>query len=85
MRNLRRNHFPEKELQKAHKLVYHKALVDIISMVKHAAQEEEPIYTAEERVDRALKAVMAGKSFDEEQTKWLGFIREHLIENLTIE
>ena len=32
-----------------------------------------------------MKAVMEGKSFNEEQTKWLGFIREHLIQNLTIE
>ena len=34
------------ELQKAHKLVYNKALADIISMVKHAARDEEPILTA---------------------------------------
>jgi hypothetical protein len=32
---------------------YHKALVDIISMVKHAAREDEPLYTAEQRVTRA--------------------------------
>jgi type I restriction enzyme R subunit len=82
---LARNDFPEKELQKAHKLVYNKALADIISMVKHAARKEEPIYTAEERVDRVLKMVMAEKSFNEEQKKWLGFIREHLVQNLTIE
>ena len=37
------NKFPEKDLQKAHQLVYHKALADIISMVKHAARQEEPI------------------------------------------
>ena len=40
------NKFPEKELQKAHQLVYNKALADIISMVKHAAREEEPITSA---------------------------------------
>ena len=82
---LTRNHFPEKELRKAHKLVYHKDLVDIISMIKHAAQDDQPIYTVDERIDRAMKAVMEGKSFDGEQTKWLGFIREHLIQNLTLE
>ncbi len=49
------NDFSEKELQKAHKLVYHKDLADIISMVKHAAKDEEPIFTAGERVDKALK------------------------------
>ena len=33
---------PSTNLQKAHELRYHKALVDIISMVKHAADEDEP-------------------------------------------
>ena len=32
-----------------------------------------------------MAKVTAGKAFTEEQTKWLGYIREHLIENLTIE
>jgi len=82
---LTRSHFPEKELQKAHKLVYHKDLVDIISMIKHAAQDDQPIYTVDERIDRAMKTVMEGKSFDDEQMKWLGFIREHLVKNLTLE
>ncbi|MCL6447656.1 MAG: DEAD/DEAH box helicase family protein [Armatimonadetes bacterium] len=82
---LDRNKFPERELQKAHKLVYNKALADIISMVKHAARKEEPILTAEERVDRAMQKVMTGKSFNEEQLKWMGLIREHLVQNLTLE
>ena len=51
----------------------------------HAAREEEPILTAEQRVNRAMKSVMAGKEFNEEQVKWLGFIREHLITNLTLD
>lgn len=84
-KKLAMNDFSEKELQKAHKLVYHKDLADIISMVKHAVKEEEPILTAEERVDKALKKVMSGKSFNEEQMNWLGLIRQHLISNLTIE
>jgi type I restriction enzyme R subunit len=42
--------FTRDNLQKAHKLRYNKALVDIISMIKHAAREEEPLYTAEERL-----------------------------------
>ncbi len=84
-KKLVRNNFPERELQKAHKLVHNKALADIISMVKHAARKKEPIYTAEQRVDRALKIIMAEKSFNEEQKRWLGFIREHLVQNLTIE
>lgn len=81
---LRRNNFPEKDLQKAHGLVYKKALADIISMVKHAAQEQQPILSAEERAKRAMQNVMDGKSFNEEQQKWLGFIQDHLAENLTL-
>jgi type I restriction enzyme R subunit len=82
-KKLRLNEFPEEELQNAHKLVHNKALADIISMVKHAAREEEPICTAEERVDQAMKRITTEKSFNEEQMKWLGYIREHLIKNLT--
>jgi len=79
------NKYPEKELQKAHKQVYNKSLADIISMVKHAAKEAEPIFNAEERVTQAMQKFMAGKSFDEEQQKWLVFIKEHLIQNLSLE
>jgi type I restriction enzyme R subunit len=32
-----------------------------------------------------MKTVMAGKEFNEEQLKWLGLIREHLIANLTLD
>jgi type I restriction enzyme, R subunit len=77
--------FRESDLQKAHEVVHRKALADIISMVKHAAKSEEPIFTAEERVDRALKRVKSSKSFSTDQDQWLGLIREHLIKNLTIE
>ncbi|MCX5899124.1 MAG: DEAD/DEAH box helicase family protein, partial [Proteobacteria bacterium] len=54
---LDRNSFPEKELRRAHELVYHKALADIISIVKHAARETEPVLSAAERVDKALLKV----------------------------
>src|SRR5581483_6250425 len=77
--------FRETDLQKAHEVVHHKALADIISMVKHAAKAEEPILTAEERVDRALKRVKGSKNFSVDQNRWLGLIREHLVKNLTIE
>ena len=72
-------------LQKAHAAHYHKALVDIISMVKHAAREEEPLLTAAERVERAFAAITAGKTFTAEQAKWLDRIRAHLVENLSID
>lgn len=80
-----REHFTSDNLQKAHDACYHKALVDIISMVKHAAREQEPLLTAAERVGRALGVVAAGRTFTPEQQHWLDRIRDHLIANLTIE
>ncbi|MEI6520272.1 MAG: type I restriction-modification enzyme R subunit C-terminal domain-containing protein [bacterium] len=77
--------FPESALRDAHSEVYHIALADIISMVKHAAREEEPLLTAEQRVDKAMQQVTTGKTFSSEQQAWLGYIREHLVENLTID
>ena len=72
-------------LQRAHELRYHKALVDIISMVKHAVREQEPLFTSEERVKLALAKVTRGKTFTREQQNWLDRIRDHLIENLSID
>ena len=71
-------------LQKAHEAHYRKALVDVISMVKHAADDEQPLLTAEERVDRAIQRISAGRTFTDEQQAWLNRIRSHLIENLSI-
>lgn len=62
--------------------MHNQALADIISIVKRA---DELIYTATGRIDRAIASVMVGKSFNEEQLKWLGYIQEHLVQNLTIE
>jgi type I restriction enzyme R subunit len=47
--------FSVESLQRAHRMHYHKDLVDIISMVKHAAREQEPLWTAGERVQRAFE------------------------------
>ena len=58
-------------LRKAHELHYHKALVDIISMVKHAANEQQPLYTAGERVELAIAKMTAGTAFTPEQVQWL--------------
>ena len=77
--------FTVDNLQKAHKVRYDKALVDIISMVKHAARDQEPLYTASERVQRAFETVTVGKQFSDEQQKWLDRIRDHLVENLSID
>ena len=72
-------------LQRVHDHQYHKALVDIISMVKHAAHEQEPLLTAEERVERAMQALRQGRTFTKEQEKWLEYIRRHLVMNLSID
>jgi type I restriction enzyme R subunit len=77
--------FTPEHLQKAHEIQYHKALVDIISMVKHAADSQHPLLTASERVEHAFKAVTDGRTFTPEQEQWLDRIREHLRANLTID
>jgi type I restriction enzyme R subunit len=77
--------FTEDNLQRAHAAQYQKALVDIISMVKHAAREAEPLLTAAERVDAALKRLTEDRTFSQEQQQWLARIREHLIANLSID
>jgi type I restriction enzyme R subunit len=79
-----RYRFTVDNLQLAHKMRYDKALVDIISMVKHAAREEEPLYTAEERIHRVFDRMALSTSLTAEQQKWLDKIREHLIANLSI-
>jgi type I restriction enzyme R subunit len=43
------------------------------------------VLNADERVDLALAKLRSGHAFTEEQEKWLGYIRNHLIENLTID
>jgi type I restriction enzyme R subunit len=81
--------FPEVDLQRAHEIVNHKALADIISIVKKGAEENKPLFTAEERVRsvmaalRAESAIFNGK-FTEEQNKWLQYIEEHLVRNLSL-
>lgn len=81
---LRSASFDERDLQKASELVHHR-LADIISLVKHAAKDASPIYTAEERVDHAMSQLLAQNRFSDEQLQWLQLIREHLVKNLTIE
>jgi len=72
--------FTEQKLRQA----YHHELADIISLVKHAG-EGEPLVSSEERVNRALTKVTAGKALTMEQEKWLDLIRSHLVENLAID
>lgn len=77
--------FTVEKLQSAHQTRYNKALVDIISMVKHAAKESEPLFTAAERVNRAFDQLTAGKTFMPAQQAWLDRIRTHLVVSLSIE
>lgn len=79
-----RYRFTVDNLQMAHKMRYDKALVDIISMVKHAAREEEPLCTAEQRIHRVFDKMAYSVSLTPDQQRWLDKIREHLIANLSI-
>jgi type I restriction enzyme, R subunit len=78
-------HFTEANLQRAFNLAHNKALADIISMVKRAATDTSPLLTAEERVNQAVDLVMAGRTLTETQGKWIEYIRQHLVANLSIE
>jgi len=80
---LRRNDFPDKNLERAHQAKFHK-LVDIISMIKHAAKEQEPVFTPDERVDKALTLALKRWNLTPPQQEWLKLIKEHLIKNLTL-
>jgi type I restriction enzyme R subunit len=84
-KKLKENTFFEDDLQKAHKAVYHKEIVDIISMIKHAAKETEPLLSLEERVTQAIQKVTYGKQLNDEQQKWMEYIKEHLKQNMTLD
>jgi type I restriction enzyme R subunit len=78
-------HFTEANLQRAFNAAHNKALVDIISMVKHAAVELSPLLTAEERVNQAVDRVVEGRELSPAETRWMEYIRQHLIVNLSID
>jgi type I restriction enzyme R subunit len=77
--------FTEANLQKAHEIRNKKPLVDIISMVKHAANQQNPLLNAAERVDHAFSELRETQTFTKEQEQWLERIRTHLQENLSID
>ncbi len=77
--------FTEENLRLAHRSRYNVALADIISMVKHAANEAAPLLSAEERVESAFRRLTAGRDFTAPQQRWLDYIREHLVQNLSID
>ena len=80
-----RERFTPDMLQKAHEVHYRKALVDLISMVKHAANDGSPLLTATERIDQAILTLSAGRQFTAAQQAWLERIRDHLVKNLSID
>lgn len=82
---LRESSYDEANLKKAHKIVYHKDTVDIISMIKHAAKDTEPLLSPDERVNQAIQKVTAGKVLNDEQQKWMEYIKEHLKQNMTLD
>jgi type I restriction enzyme R subunit len=75
---------PERFTEGSLRRAYHHELADIISIVKHAARGEE-LLAAQERVERAVGRISAGKTFTPEQERWLTLIKEHLAVNLAIE
>lgn len=78
------NDFDERILQAAHARVHQKDLADIISMLKHAANKQSQLLTANERVERAMFKITNGKEFNAEQNRWLSLIHQHLLETLTL-
>lgn len=77
--------FTVQNLQKAYEIRDKKPLADIISMVKHAANDQSPLLNAGERVDAAFVSITQGQRFTKEQQQWLERIRTHLQENLSID
>ncbi len=77
--------FEPKQLQRAHRATGFKALADVISIVKHAAAEQAPLLTAEERVNQALGKFLTAHKLTPEQMQWLSLVREHLVKNLSMD
>lgn len=82
---LRQAQFPEERVREAVTIAKHKALADVISMVKNAADEARPLLTAEERVNTAISQVTGGMELSKGQHHWLELIRQRLVADLAIE
>ncbi|MFN8636953.1 MAG: DEAD/DEAH box helicase family protein [Chloroflexota bacterium] len=76
--------FTLENLRRVHERQYQKALVDVISMVKHAANEASPLLTADERVRAALARLTEGRELTPAQQGWLAKIGEVLVGSLAI-
>ena len=67
-----------------------KALVDLVAIVRHAINPEEPLVPVEETVEERFLGWVsqqeeAGVFFTEEQMGWLEAIKDHIAKSLTIE
>jgi type I restriction enzyme R subunit len=81
---LLKNHFPEASLKRAAQLVHKKHLPDIISLIKSAASNEV-LLEVTERIEKAILSLFGSKTLTTEQTAWVQYIKEHLIQNLTLD
>ena len=81
------NHFnfAESDIQKAFQFVHGRADIDLISLTKWALDQSSSVYTASERIDLAIASVIEKFNLNEEQSRFLGLLREYLIQNLCIE
>jgi type I restriction enzyme R subunit len=77
--------FTYENLETAFRLKHKKALVEILSMVQRSADEQHPLLTATERVAAAFDKLTGGRTFTPEQQQWLDRIRDHLVQNLSID
>jgi type I restriction enzyme R subunit len=84
-RTLSQNGFEPEKLQRAHRAKGFKALADVISIVKHAATTQSALLTAEERVNRAVDNFLAAHKQTPDQMQWLSLVREHLVQNLSMD
>jgi len=82
---LRQAQFPEERVREAVTIAKHKALADVISMVKNAADDTKMLWTAEERVNAAISQATGTMELSEEQRGWLELIRQRLVADLAIE
>jgi type I restriction enzyme R subunit len=77
--------FTESNIQKAFQFVYGKADIDLISLTKWGLDQSNSVYTASERVHLAIALVIEKFNLNEKQSRFLGSLREYLIQNLCVE
>ncbi len=82
---MQRAQFDETQLRRAHRRVGHRDAADVISLVKHAARDESPLLTADERVAAAFARLEKKLTLTAEQRDWMHLIREHLVTHLSLD